>query len=538
VRRIPWLLVLAATLFGLSCNNTRQLTDDEKRTLELKPAVVLVVVTFKTDWALDVLPKPIELFHQESGTGFIYRPDGYIVTNGHVVEHANLHDPQAIKALDTSVEEDFINALKQGTLFQYIEHQIGRPLQDKEKQIVVQSVLQGHVHLSRSDPTIQVYLANGAKYPGDILQYSPPVTEGGKDVAVVKIAATNLPTVTLGNSDAVRVQDPVMVIGYPGLASPWGGNDLISGESSFVPTATDGHISAVKTSFSGNPLLQSDAAITHGNSGGPAFNQEGQVIGIATAGADVTQGFNWFVPMKTAMEFVRQAGSTPESGTFNEHWAHALDLFDEGRCDQAIQEFDNVAQFMPNLPEVAQYRQAAVQCWDSKNPLQKLMLTSGWILYLVIGIIIVAGAALLMRKRPAPAPALARAGTAGGGGAAVTRAEVVSPGPLPTAALASYGSIQATAGALSGKTFKITKEGLMIGRSPKCQIVLADDTVSGEHAWIVPLNEGVVVIDKGSSNGTYVNSVDSPKVSKVGLRNGDRIFIGKKGANVFTYFNS
>ena len=48
----------------------------------------------------------------------------------------------------------------------------------------------------------------------------------------------------------------------------------------------------------------------------------------------------------------------------------------------------------------------------------------------------------------------------------------------------------------------------------------------------------VVVIDKGSSNGTYVNSVESPKVSKIGLRNGDRIFLGKKGGNVFTYFNS
>jgi pSer/pThr/pTyr-binding forkhead associated (FHA) protein len=102
----------------------------------------------------------------------------------------------------------------------------------------------------------------------------------------------------------------------------------------------------------------------------------------------------------------------------------------------------------------------------------------------------------------------------------------------------SYGNIQATAGALSGKTFKVPKEGLLIGRSPKCQVVLQDDTVSSEHAWIVPSGNEVVVIDKGSSNGTYVNSVESPKVSKIGLRNGDRIFLGKKGANVFTYFNS
>jgi len=58
---------------------------------------------------------------------------------------------------------------------------------------------------------------------------------------------------------------------------------------------------------------------------------------------------------------------------------------------------------------------------------------------------------------------------------------------------------------------------------------LTEDTVSGEHAWIVPMDGSVVVIDKGSSNGTYVNSVDSTRVSKAELKDGDRIYIGRKG---------
>ena len=77
----------------------------------------------------------------------------------------------------------------------------------------------------------------------------------------------------------------------------------------------------------------------------------------------------------------------------------------------------------------------------------------------------------------------------------------------------------------------------MIGRSPKCQLVLQDDTVSSTRLDR-PVSEGVVVIDRGSSNGTYVNSVESPRVSKVNLRNGDRVFLGKKGTNVITYFTS
>jgi pSer/pThr/pTyr-binding forkhead associated (FHA) protein len=57
--------------------------------------------------------------------------------------------------------------------------------------------------------------------------------------------------------------------------------------------------------------------------------------------------------------------------------------------------------------------------------------------------------------------------------------------------------------------------------------VVNDDAVSKEHAWVVPVDDGMVVIDRGSTNGTFVNSINSPKVGKVHLQNGDKIFIGK-----------
>ena len=102
----------------------------------------------------------------------------------------------------------------------------------------------------------------------------------------------------------------------------------------------------------------------------------------------------------------------------------------------------------------------------------------------------------------------------------------------------SYGNLQITSGPLAGKLFKIPKEGLRIGRDPEqCTVVLNEDTVSKSHAWIVPVDNRVVVIDGNSSNGTYINSVNSPRVSKAGLRNGDRIYMGKQGSTVLTYFN-
>jgi pSer/pThr/pTyr-binding forkhead associated (FHA) protein len=98
--------------------------------------------------------------------------------------------------------------------------------------------------------------------------------------------------------------------------------------------------------------------------------------------------------------------------------------------------------------------------------------------------------------------------------------------------------LQCTTGAAAGKRFEITKQGLLIGRdSAKCQIVLPEDAVSKEHAWVVPVDEGVVLIDRGSTNGVFLNSLDSPKISKVTLHHGDKIYIGK-GAASFTYLSS
>lgn len=532
MKKMAWLVVLSL-FFSAAAVRSGQLTEDAKRTLELKPGVVLVVVAVKVDafWQ----SQPIKLrnpYLTTVGSGFIFRPDGYILTNGHVVENAKINDIQAKAALEKSLEQKVFKEVF-AALDQAMQEKGKPPLTNEQKVQIYQSHA---VQIQYQKPDLKVYLASGKWFPGDLTpQYSPEIGTG-KDVAVVKIDARNLPTVKLGDSDAVREQDRVTVIGYPGVASDWGGNDLISEESAFVPSVTTGGISAIKTLASTKtPIFQSDAAITHGNSGGPVFNSKGEVIGIATAGVEATQGFNFFVPMNVAMEFVRREGVQPESGTFNDHWTKALDLYDAKKCGTAISEFDDALQFVPDLPDAKRYRAAAVTCRDQENFIDKMMDSPGppWMLYALVGVVILGAGFLLIRSRkPAPARVAAPPAT-------VRTVQMEAPPPTPVLPPAGgYGSIQVMSGPLSGKTYKITKEGVLLGRSPKCQVVLEDDTISGEHAWIVPVDNSVVIIDRGSSNGTYVNSVDSPRISKVGLRNGDRIFLGKKGSVVFTYFAS
>jgi len=131
------------------------------------------------------------------------------------------------------------------------------------------------------------------------------------DLALLKITgASNLPTATIGRSADVAVGDGVVAIGNA-LALPGG------------PTVTSGIISALNRSLgtgSGqmSGMLQTDASISSGNSGGPLVNAAGQVIGINTAVATSSQtttaeNIGFAIPIDKAMVVVAQlraGGST------------------------------------------------------------------------------------------------------------------------------------------------------------------------------------------------------------------------------------
>ena len=139
------------------------------------------------------------------GTGFVLTPDGYVVTNCHVVEGAN---------------------------------------------------------------KLSVETAAGDIYDAVLVGY-----DSANDVAVLKIEEENMQAVTVGSSNALIVGDQVVAIGNP------------LGE--LTATLTVGYVSAkernVNTDGTVINMIQTDAAINSGNSGGPLFNMKGEVVGITTA---------------------------------------------------------------------------------------------------------------------------------------------------------------------------------------------------------------------------------------------------------------
>jgi serine protease Do len=524
------LLSFAGTMVGAA--DTPQLSADEHRILETSPAIVFIQV-----WYTGVIQvrgyEPKEFVKLTSfGTGFLYRPDGYVITNAHVVQDANIKDETAKN------------------------HRMGR-VAEAAKQFIKMNHIRTSVAIDATAPHFEVFLNNHTGYTGEIKVYSDPsFVNNGKDIAIVKIDGNNLPTVKLGNSDDVHVGEAVEVMGYPGVAM---NSEIISKQSELVPSVTNGHLSALKVDYKGTPVIQSDAAITHGNSGGPAFDPDGKVIGIATYGnEEQIAGFNFFVPINTALEFVRQAGAEPQTGEFDKTWRSALDAYAQGDWGTAHRLLNDVLSMMPNEPDAIRLENVAARNERNQTPIDQLRFRSGALLWPVLGVVAVIILALIVwRLAASRKPAVVTAGPP----VPPARLNVNAPPGAPTPPLSgpppplsgpppahapqpgpsspqTFGTLQVTAGSLNGNRFPVPKAGVLIGRdSTKCNIVIADDTVSKEHAWVVPVDQEVVVIDRGSSNGTYVNSPDSPRINKVALKNGDKVYIGKKGAAVLTYFS-
>ena len=102
--------------------------------------------------------------------------------------------------------------------------------------------------------------------------------------------------------------------------------------------------------------------------------------------------------------------------------------------------------------------------------------------------------------------------------------------------LLPVGMLIAKAGTHRGMVFAVEPAGLKIGRDKtKNNVVIDREIVSREHVWI-GLDDGKVIIkDLHSLNGTFINSIDAPRIQTAELKDGDLIFIGKTSAETFKY---
>jgi len=162
-------------------------------------------------------------------------------------------------------------------------------------------VTNSHVIGDGNYKNITVSLIDGSIETGNVLWYDTNL-----DLAIVKINKTRLPAAELGNSDELMVGEPAVAIGNPMTL------DL-------ERTVTQGIISGLNRSIQFEdgtviePLIQTDASINSGNSGGPLFNAKGQVIGINTAKMTSAEGLGFAIPINIIKPVLTQVVT---GGTF------------------------------------------------------------------------------------------------------------------------------------------------------------------------------------------------------------------------------
>ena len=161
-----------------------------------------------------------------------------------------------------------------------------------------------HVINDGNYKSVTITLYGGQEVEGKVLWNDPTL-----DLAIVKIEADNLTAAELGDSDSIKIGSYAAALGNPlGLQFKFSmSQGIISGLERTIEVSSGSGSSKTTTM---EDLLQTDAAINSGNSGGPLVNNKGQVIGINSAKASDGESMGFAIPINTAKPIVEQIKAT------------------------------------------------------------------------------------------------------------------------------------------------------------------------------------------------------------------------------------
>jgi hypothetical protein len=348
--------------------------------LRAKPAVALVVAEVTAEVSLTcgtgpprtVTPSPF----RETGTGWFLDARGFLITNAHVVQPA--HTPPrwminsfARRAIETACVPPLLARMGiQPGQRPEVEEQVKRQALDA-------ALPSTRVKL---DPSTYVVLSNGTRLAAEVKKYSPPLSVGGsgaegkmsgRDLALLKVAGDDFPVLPVADSRNVKIGDPIRILGFPGVVLS---HELLNQSATVEASVTNGAISGFKQDIANNPVIQTDAPAAWGNSGGPAVNQRGEVVGVLVfvslapgPEGGIVQGFNFVIPSDAVKEFVQGTDvKVNAESRFNRFWWAGLRAQFEENFRRAEREFVEANKLVANLPDVT--RMLAEAQDKIKNP--------------------------------------------------------------------------------------------------------------------------------------------------------------------------
>ncbi len=373
-----------------------------------------------------------------------------------------------------------------------------------------------------------------------------------KDLALIRALGLGLPAATLFSGEPEKGA-PVFALGYPGAA------DL--GSLALDATLTDGLLGRVFQSSRGwnVTILQHNAEINSGNSGGPLFDDCGRVIGVNTAGPAETgtRGINWSSHIKEAIALLRARGiefsseaspcvaAAPSSSGAGvdeqaraqaEQATQAVEDVRSGinsatqtaqdartQAEQATQAVEDVRGGVESATQTAQDAQAqaeqAAQAVEEARSVGRLTNT----LVALVAVVTLVALGLALRK---PRQEIVR--VAGQIAAPLSRLVQSVRRKKPAVALTGFDAQGRPVTLMLGRADLDTQQGgFTVGRHP----LLVDQVLEGErlskrHARFSGSNGSIFVEDLNSSNGTSVNGTVCPPFQPMQIQPGDMIDVG------------
>ncbi len=346
------------------------------------PAVVKIYNAYCTDILISGKLFVRDYCDALTGSGFFVSEDGYIATNGHVATS----NPKDI-ALESAIAEIYNNGdtsyLYALAIFAGLSDSQLHSTKDASKlfDMICNAVYElpdnmftesKHVSnllvdLTDTDPDITKLLAdtNAIKsYPGSATIKHATLTGADyraldglvkyrqSDVALIKIDGSNYPVVSLGSINDISQGSNLSILGYPGAAQ---GNGLVSATQDSV-TLTSGKVSAIKNANGDtHKLIQTDTTIGHGNSGGPAMDDDGNVVGIATYTIDQSGSgggvFNYVRDIADLKALATQQGVTiTTQGELQQAWQQGITAFYSSHYSKSLTYFNTVKSLYPGHP--------------------------------------------------------------------------------------------------------------------------------------------------------------------------------------------